>query len=112
MRTRRMRQLGVALEHLLHIALSLAVERLRKVGEGLLSETNARSERMRIVIFKDTTSRINGAVNILHQAQIGDIQRSNDIGSNSVWLVVFAPVNVGTTSNPGRHDNVAGLYTV
>jgi hypothetical protein len=39
-------------------------------------------------------------------AQIGDVQSSNDIGADSFGLVVFAPINVGTTSDPSRHEHV------
>jgi hypothetical protein len=102
----------VALEHRLHVTLGLTVEGSIKVGEILLSETNAGSQRMGFVVLEDATGSIDSNVNITEHAQVSNVQGSNDVGTNGVGLVVLAPVNVRTTGDTSSHEGMRRLDLV
>ena len=103
---------GVGSQHRLQETLRFGVPGAVKVGLVLFGETNPRAERVGIVVLEDASSGVDGAVNSLHVAEIGDVEGTNDVGTNRFRLVVFAPVNVGSSCNSSRHENVRRLDLV
>jgi len=100
---------GVALEHWLHVSLGLTVEGTIKVGEIFFGETDARSQRMSVVVLEDATSGIDSAMDVTDITTVSNVQSSDDIGTDSLRLVVLAPINVGATGDASSHENVRRL---
>ena len=100
---------GVALEHGFHVSLCFRVEGSVKVGFVFFGKSNARSERVSVVVLEDAAGSIDGAVNAFEATQVGDIKSSNDVRTNRLGFVVLAPVNVGPSSNASRHEDVRRL---
>jgi len=48
-------------------------------------------------------------VNITEHAQIGHVQSSNDVGADSIGLVVLTPINVGATGDTSSHEGMRRL---
>lgn len=103
---------GVALEHGLHVSLGLGVETLIEIGNSLFGETNARSEGVGIVIFEDTSGGVDGAVDVTFVATVGDVECTDDVGTDGIGFVILAPINVGTASNSSGHEDVGGFDLV
>lgn len=103
---------GVAFEHGLHVALGLGVEALVEVGHVLFGESDAGAERMFVVVFEDAARGVDGAVDVALVAQVGEVQRANDVGPYGVGPVIFAPVDVGAAGDAGGHEDVGGLDCV
>lgn len=62
--------------------------------------------------LEDAPSGVDGRVNTFQTAQVDDVQGSNDIGSDGFRLVVFAPVNVGTSRDTRGHEHMSGFDAV
>jgi hypothetical protein len=50
---------------------------------------------VRVVVLENTARGVNGTMDLSLIAQVGHVERSNDIGANGYELAVFAPINVG-----------------
>ena len=59
-----------------------------------------------------TPSGKHGAVNTLHPATIGKIERSNDVASNGLFLVVLAPVDIGTSRDACAVQDMSWLELI
>lgn len=103
---------GITLEHGFHISLRLGVEALVEVGFVFFGEANARPEGVSVVIFEDAPSGVDGAVDVAFIAQVGNVECANDVGTDSLGFVIFAPINVGTAGNAGGVEDVGGLDRV
>ena len=103
---------GVAFEHGFHVALSLRVEALVEVGDVVLREANAGSEWVGVVVFEYASRCVNGAVNSALVAQIGEVERADDVGADRLGHVILAPVDVWTAGDAGGHEDVGGLDVV
>lgn len=100
---------GILLEHGFHVSLGLAVKGSIKVGRILLGKANTRSQRMLVVVDKDTTSGIDSAMDVANATKIGQVQCTNDIGADGFRLVRFTPINIGTTGNTSGIQDVGRL---
>jgi len=103
---------GVVLQHGFHVPLGFTVKGSIEVGSVFLGETDSGSLGVFLVVYEDASGGVNGAVDSPLQAKIGEIQGSDDIGSNSFGLVDFAPIDVGTSGDSGGVQNVGGLHFV
>ena len=92
-----------------HVSLGLRIKASCKVGNILFGKTNTRSQRMFVIVFKNTSRGIDGTVDVSFIAQIGQIQGTNDIGTNGFGLVCFTPINIGTSCNASGIQHVRGL---
>lgn len=102
----------VTLEHGFHVSLGLAVEGAVKVRSILLGKANARSLGVLLVVDKDASGGVDGAVNSAFQTQIGKIEGSDDVGADGVGLVGFAPINVGASGDTSGVQDVSGLELI
>ena len=103
---------GVLLEHGFHVSLGFAVKGSVKVGNVLLGKADSGSLGVLFVVHKDATGGVDGAVNVSLETQIGQIQGSDDVGSDGFGLVRFAPIDVGTAGDAGGVQDVRGLVFV
>ena len=103
---------GVAPEHGLHETLRLGVEALVEVGDVVLREADARPEGMGVVVFEDAPRGIDRAVNAALVAEVGEVERADDVGADGFGHVVLAPVDVRTAGDAGGHEDVGGLDVV
>jgi hypothetical protein len=72
----------ITFEHGLHVSLGLTVEGSVKVGLVFFGESNARSKRVLVIVFKDTTGSINSAMDVTLIAEVSKIESSNNVGTN------------------------------
>jgi hypothetical protein len=100
---------GVLLEHGLHVSLGFTVEGSIKVGCVLFGKANSRSLLVRFVVHKNAASGVNSDMNVAHVTEIRQIECSKDIRPHGLRLVVFAPVNVGTSRDSGRIQDMSRL---
>ena len=100
---------GIALEHLLHVSLGFAIERLGKVGKILLREADSGTHGVLLIVLKDAAGGVDGAVDALHHAEVRYIESANDIDADRLWLVILTPIDIGAASNTRRHEDVAWL---
>ena len=103
---------GEALEHFLHVSLGLTVETLVKVGLGFFDQTNSVSKGMGLIVFENASGGVDGVVDASFVGDIGNIEGSNDVGTDGFGLVVLAPVNVGAAGDSCCHQYVGGLDLV
>ena len=90
---------GVGLEHRLDVTLGSAVPGSVKVGNVLLGEANARSERVRLIVGVDAAGGVHGQVDALGGGQVSNVEDSNDVRADRLGLVVLTPVNVGPSGD-------------
>lgn len=95
-----------------HVSLGLRIKATCKVGNIVFGKTNTRSQRMFVIVFKNASRGIDGTVHVSLIAQIGQIQGSNDIGTNGFGLVCLTPINIGTSCNASGIQHVGGLNGV
>lgn len=93
------------------MALGHGVEAADKVGSILLLEAST-AHGVLLIILVDASSRKYGAVNTSLGTLIGQRQSANDVGANSLLLVVLAPVDVGSASAASGVEDVRGLDLV
>lgn len=103
---------GEALEHRFHVSLRLRVEASIKVGRIIFLEAYAGSEGVSVIVFEDTAGRVDSAVDVALVADIGKVERADDVGANGFGLVVLTPVDVGAASDARGHKNVRGFHGV
>ena len=103
---------GVLLEHGFHVSLGFAVKGSVKVGRVLFGKANSGSLGVLFVVDKDAAGGVDGAVDASFQTQVGQVEGSNDVGSDGFGLVGFAPVNVGASGDSGGVQDVGGLVLV
>ncbi len=88
--------------------LGFRIERPIKIGLVGLSvawPTNG----MLLVIGIDTASCKDGAVDVLEEAAVGQIEGTDNVAANRLLLVILAPVDIGTSSATGTVENVSWL---
>jgi len=88
---------GVGFHDLLNMCLGLGVERTIKVGLVSLEESLA-TDWVIIIIGIDTSSSEDSDVNALLEAAIGQVESADNIVSDGLFSVVFAPINIGSSS--------------
>jgi hypothetical protein len=86
--------------HLLDMAFDLGVEAALEVGQIRFCESGA-TNGVSIVVVIDTTGGVYGAMNASLETEVGQIERSNSVGSYRLLLVVLAPVDIRTSSTSG-----------
>lgn len=96
---------------LLDVSLGLRVERSIKVGLVGLEETWA-TDWVLLIVSVDAASSKDGAVNVLEEAAVGQVQGTDNVGANGILLVVLAPVNVWASSAAGAVEDVGWLDTL
>mmetsp|Transcript_16940 Transcript_16940/g.23972 ORF Transcript_16940/g.23972 Transcript_16940/m.23972 type:complete len:115 (-) Transcript_16940:215-559(-) len=96
----------VAFEHLFHVSFGFRVEGLGKVGFGLLEESHAGAEGMGVVVLEYASGGVDRAVNVVGVADVGDVEGADDVGSDGLRFVVFAPVDVWAARDSCCHKNV------
>lgn len=88
------------------MGLGLGVEAAIEVGQVCLLESRT-ANRVGIVIVVDTSSGEDSAVNTAREAQIGQIQSSNDVGTDRVLFMVLTPVDIGSSGAASTVQDVS-----
>lgn len=89
---------------------SLGIKGSNKIGNLILLESNPRIERMRRIVLKNASSGVINQDQPSFTAHVSQAQSSNDIGSNGLNLMRFAPVDVRAASDAGSVEDVSGLH--
>src|SRR5690606_30605031 len=89
----------------------IGIETSTKIRWIVLRETPA-ANGMFLIIFVDTPGGKNRKVYSPFVAEVCDSQGPNYVGANSCFLVVLAPINVGTASASSTVDNVGRVKTI
>ncbi len=96
------------MEHGFHESLRLGVEAFVEVGFVLFGEADPRPEGVGVVVFENAPRGVDGAVDVPFIAQVGNVERADNVGADGVGFVILAPINVGTTGNAGGVEDVGG----
>lgn len=83
--------------YLLNMCLGLRVERAIKIGLVSLKEALS-ADWVIIIVGIDTSSSEDSDVDSLQEAAISQIKSADDIVSDSLFLVVLAPIDIGSSS--------------
>lgn len=66
---------------------------------------------MSLVVFEDTSSRVDGTVDVSHIGQVCNVDCTNDSGTDGFRFVILAPVDVGTACDASRPTSSSFLAT-
>jgi len=98
----------VCLHDLLNMGLRFRIERAIEIGlVGL--QVSRPSNWVRLIILVNTTRSIDGSMDSLQETSIGQVQSTDDIASDGLLLVIFAPINIGTAGATSTVENVCWL---
>jgi hypothetical protein len=94
--------------NLLDVCLGLRIKGAVKVGFVGLQVARA-TDGVLLVIGVDAASGEDREVNLLEEANICQVEGSNDIAADGLLLVVFAPINIGAAGATSTVQDVGGL---
>jgi len=100
--------IAIVLHDLLNMCLGLGVERTIKVGIVSLEETRA-TNWVAIIVGVDASSGKDSNVDALLVADICQVQGTDNIISNGLFLMVLTPIDVGSASRTSSVEDVGGL---
>jgi len=101
----------VLLHDLLNLGLGSGVVAAREVGGVLLGEGLA-TDWMGIVVFVDASGSEDGDMDSLQITAICEVQGTDDIASDGLFLVIFAPVDIGSSGDTSAVENVSWLVFI
>lgn len=100
--------MSIASTDLLNMSLGLGVERAIEIGLVCLEVAWA-SNGVLLVVCVDAAGGKNGEMDLLEETAIGQVEGADDVASDSVLLVVLAPIDIGTTSAARTVENMGWL---
>lgn len=89
--------------------LGLRVEGTGEIGSVVLFEPDSGSERMTGIVLEDATGGVVEEDEAVVAADVGESEGSDDVGSDGLNLVGFAPVHVGPACDSSGVEYVGGL---
>lgn len=101
----------VALQHVFHVCLGLAVERPEEVGRVLLREAGP-PYRVLLVVLEDASRRVQRHVDPFQVTRLRQIQCPNNVRADRLHLVSLTPINVGATRHARCIQDVCRLHSV